>query len=130
VTTLQRIPRVVRLQALGAGTILVLMALNEYLDLPKLLFGEEPTPLRHHEFILESAAVIVVSLIAITLSWFSMSRCSELDRLLVMCSWCRKVRIGDRWMALETYLHEQEAVTATHGLCPTCYTKQASRLAS
>jgi hypothetical protein len=106
------------------------MALNEYLDLPKLLFGEEPTPLRHHEFVLESAAIVVMSLVAMALSWLSIWRHRELDRLLVMCSWCRRVRVEDCWMPLETYLREKEFITATPALCPECYRNQASKLAS
>lgn len=124
---LQRIPRIVRLEALGAGVILVLMALNEFLDLPKVLFGDAPTPLRHSEFFLESAGVIVISLAAMALSWLSLRRHHELEELIVMCSWCRRVRLDDRWLPLEVYLKEVEAVTATRGLCPACYAKQGAR---
>jgi hypothetical protein len=126
----------------GAGFALVIALLlaNEIADLPHLLFGaprtrpglrvplllfgEEPTPLRHHEFMLESAAVVVISLVAMVLTWVCIRRRGELERLLLMCSWCGRVRMDHRWMRLETYLQETQAVTATPGLCPACYTKQ------
>ncbi len=125
----RKMPRIVRLEALGGGALLVLMALNEYLDLPKLLFGEAPTPLRHEEFLLETAGVVVISLVAIVVSWLSARRRTELNRLLLMCSWCRQVHIDDRWLPLEAYLHEKEAITATRGLCPACYAKHEPRKA-
>ena len=61
-----RMPKRVRLEAVGFACLLALMALDEYLDLPKWLFGEVPTPLRHHEFIMESTAVCLVAAIVIT----------------------------------------------------------------
>ena len=122
----QNLPRVVRFEALGAVSVVALLALNEYLDLPKILFGEEPTPLRHHEFLMESAAIGVVKTMVIVLSWFAERRRRRLASLLVMCSWCRQVRVADRWMSIEAFLKERDATTATFGLCPVCYEKGAS----
>ena len=121
----QRLPRVVRFEAIGFACILALMALDEYVDLPKILFGEKPTPLRHHEFLMESGAVCVVAAVVMGLSWFADRRHRRLDSLLVMCSWCRQVRVADRWMSLESFLKETDAITATHGLCPACYKTEA-----
>jgi len=67
----QRLPGVVRFEAIGFGCMFALLAFNEYVDLAKILFGEEPTPLRHHEFLMESAAVCVVAVMVIALSWFA-----------------------------------------------------------
>jgi hypothetical protein len=117
---LHRLPRVIRFQAIGFGCILALAALNEYLDLPKILFGEEPTPLRHHEFLMESLAVFLVAVVVLGLSWFADRRLRELDSLLVMCSWCRQVRVANRWIPLEEFLKERAATIATYGLCPAC----------
>lgn len=121
----QNIPRVVRFEAIGALGVVALLALNEYLDLPKILFGEESTPLRHHEFLIESAAVGVVAMMVMVLSWFTERRRRRLASLLVMCSWCRQVRVTDRWMSIEAFLKERDATTATFGLCPVCYEKGA-----
>lgn len=120
---LQGLPRVLRFEAIGSACILMLMALDEYVDLPKILFGEEPTPLRHHEFVMEFTAVCVVAAMAMALSWFADRRRSRLDSLLVMCSWCRQVRVADRWISIETFLKERDATFATLGLCPACYEK-------
>jgi hypothetical protein len=81
---LQGLPRLLRFEAIGSACILMLMALDEYVDLPKILFGEEPTPLRHHEFVMEFTAVCVVAAMAMALSWFADRRRSRLDSLLVV----------------------------------------------
>jgi putative nucleotidyltransferase with HDIG domain len=43
---------------------------------------------------------------------------------LVVCAWCNKVRVGDRWlvpMAMRAY-----TAAPTHGICPECYTSNAA----
>jgi hypothetical protein len=128
-TWFRTLPRLVRFEAIGFGCIVVLLAFDEYVDLPEILFGDEATPLRHHEFLIESAAVCGVAVMVVGLSWFADRRLRRLDSLLVMCSWCRQVRVNDRWLSLDAFLKEQDAVTTTYGLCPACYTKEASRRA-
>jgi hypothetical protein len=113
--------RLIRVEALGFASIVVLMALDEYVDLPLRLFGDQPTPLRHHEFIMETAAVCVLAALVLALTWVAEHRLRRLDSLLVMCAWCRQVRVDDRWIVLETFLKERSAVTTTRGLCPDCY---------
>jgi hypothetical protein len=126
VRALRILPRVVRFEAIGAAGVLVLLALNEYLDLPKILFGEEPTPLRHHEFLMESLTVCLVAAMVMALSWIVDRRHRELNSLLVMCSWCRQVRVGEGWTSIESFLKERDATAPTFGLCPSCYEKEAS----
>jgi hypothetical protein len=123
---LRTLPRVVRFEAIGAAGMLALLALNEYLELPKIIFGEDPTPLRHHEFLMESLTVCLVAAMAMALSWIADRRHRELNSLLVMCSWCRQVRVGDKWTSIESFLKERDATTPTFGLCPTCYSKERS----
>lgn len=116
-----RIPKRVRLEAVGFACLLALMALDEYLDLPKWLFGEVPTPLRHHEFIMESTAVCLVAAIVMAVTWLADVRLRRLKTLLVMCSWCRRVQLGERWISIDTFLQERDATRAEYGLCPACY---------
>jgi hypothetical protein len=118
---LQSLPRLIRLEAAGFALLIALMALDEYLDLPQRLFGELPTPLRHPEFLMESAAVCLIAVIVLGLTWLAHRRLRQIDSLLVMCAWCRQVRVDNRWMPLETFLKEQNAITTTRGLCPDCY---------
>jgi hypothetical protein len=123
---LRRAPRIVRVELLAFAWVGVLFALDEYLDLPALLFHEAPTPLRHHEFLMEFGSLLIVGGIVVTLTWFAYRRFRDLDALLVMCAWCRKVRVEDRWMSLETFLHDRDAIDASRGFCPDCYARGAA----
>lgn len=48
----------------------------------------------------------------------------NLQSLLPICSYCRKIR-DDRnaWHELEAYLHQHSDILFTHGICPHCYDK-------
>ena len=120
------LPRTVRFEAFGFVCMLTLMALNECVYLPKILIGEA-TPLRHHDFLIESALVCAIAVIVVGLSWFADRRLRTLESLLVMCSWGQSVGAADRWMSLDALLKERGAITTTYGLCPECYTREASR---
>jgi response regulator RpfG family c-di-GMP phosphodiesterase len=48
----------------------------------------------------------------------------NLQSLLPICSYCRKIRDDkNAWHELETYLHQHTDILFTHGICPDCYEK-------
>ena len=40
--------------------------------------------------------------------------------LLPICASCKKIREGDVWEPLETYLYSHSEAELTHGICPEC----------
>jgi response regulator RpfG family c-di-GMP phosphodiesterase len=48
----------------------------------------------------------------------------NLQSLLPICSYCRKIRDDkNAWHDLEVYLHQNTDILFTHGICPHCYEK-------
>ncbi|MCX5875078.1 MAG: response regulator [Deltaproteobacteria bacterium] len=46
----------------------------------------------------------------------------NLQSLLPICSYCRKIRDDkNAWHGLEEYLHQHTDILFTHGVCPACY---------
>jgi hypothetical protein len=108
------------LEAAGFLLIIAIIWLDELLDLPRLLFGTPPTPLRPGEGLLESALALVVGAVVVTVSYRAFRRIEYLESLVVMCAWCRRVRAGDEWLAIEQFLERQHHAHTTHGICNTC----------
>ncbi len=53
----------------------------------------------------------------------------ELQRLIPICSVCKKVRNDqESWMRIESYFKEHLDVNFTHGLCPECYQHEMTKL--
>jgi GAF domain-containing protein len=51
----------------------------------------------------------------------ALAQVEELQGLLPICAWCKKVR-NDRnyWESIETYLSQRSRATFSHGICPDC----------
>jgi DNA-binding response OmpR family regulator len=45
----------------------------------------------------------------------------QLQRLLPICMYCKKVRDdGDYWQEIDAYIHTQTGTDFSHGICPAC----------
>jgi DNA-binding response OmpR family regulator len=54
----------------------------------------------------------------------ALSRVKQLQRLLPICCYCKKVRSDENyWQQVEAYLADQADVHFSHGICPDCYDK-------
>ncbi|HYE98447.1 MAG TPA: response regulator [Planctomycetota bacterium] len=51
------------------------------------------------------------------------SRIRQLEGILPICSYCRKIREDDqqRWQPIETYVSRRSKARFSHGICPDCY---------
>ena len=53
----------------------------------------------------------------------SIAREKQLQGLLPICSYCKKIRDdGDYWQQVEEYIEQFADVSFSHSICPTCYT--------
>ena len=50
----------------------------------------------------------------------AMRRVTQLESLLPICMFCRRIRDGELWQSLEGYLQEHADVRFSHGCCPVC----------
>ena len=52
----------------------------------------------------------------------TLARVRDLETILTMCSYCKKIRAADTsWKAVEAYLANYIDVRFSHGYCPECY---------
>jgi phosphoserine phosphatase RsbU/P len=60
---------------------------------------------------------------------YAMSKIHELQELIPICSYCKKVRDdGNYWQQVESYLSTRAGVHFSHGICPDCYPKVLAEL--
>ena len=45
----------------------------------------------------------------------------RLERLLPICTYCKKIRDGEAWVPMEEFLGRETSREITHGICPHCY---------
>jgi response regulator RpfG family c-di-GMP phosphodiesterase len=52
----------------------------------------------------------------------ALSRIKQLQGLLPICSYCKKIRSdNDYWEQVDTYITKHSEVAFSHSICPTCY---------
>jgi sigma-B regulation protein RsbU (phosphoserine phosphatase) len=59
----------------------------------------------------------------------SLTRIKQLNGLLPMCAWCKKVRDDQNyWQEVECYVASHSEARFTHGICPACMEKAKAGL--
>lgn len=120
-TTRQNVSRrMLGLEGLGFLLIVAIIWMDELFDLPHLLLGAPPTPVRWGEGMLESLLTLAVGLTVLTIGYRAFRRIEYLESLVVMCAWCRRVRSGKEWLSVEHFLEQQHQLRTSHGICETC----------
>jgi hypothetical protein len=106
----------------GAGFLLIvaIIWMDEIFDLPHLLFGAAPTPLRLGEGGLETTLTVAVGIVIVSITYRAFRRIEYLESLVVMCAWCRRVRAQEEWLTVEAFLERQHNARTTHGICERC----------
>lgn len=60
----------------------------------------------------------------------SMAQVKQLQELLPICSYCKKVRDdANYWQQVDGYLARRSAIRFTHGICPDCLDRELRQLA-
>jgi hypothetical protein len=113
----------------------LLTTANEVLDLPHLLFGDEPTTFsqRRGEVILE---VSIYFIVVISSYYYIRKKIRTeikiLEGFIPICANCKKIRQDLDWKALEEYISANSLAKFTHSMCPDCvrilYPEQADKL--
>ncbi len=108
-------------------TIFVLLTIsNELLDLPRYLFGDQPTSFsqRKGEVIFE----ILIYFIVLSVAFYVFEKKIKaeikiLEGFIPICASCKKIRQDIDWRVLEEYITENSLAKFSHSICPECASK-------
>lgn len=107
-------------QAAGYLLLLALIAADEILDVPHVLFGAPSTPVNLAELVSEAVIILVLGILSIAYSLRQIRRIRFLEGILPICSVCKKIRREDGWVSIEEYMNDHSEAMLSHGLCPRC----------
>jgi hypothetical protein len=108
------------LEMIGFLTVLGIILADEIFDLPHLLLGATMSPARLEEYLIEGISVLCLAAGVLYFSHYAARKIGELEAFLVMCAWCRRVKINGRWVPIEEYLKIKDELRTTHGICHEC----------
>lgn len=113
-------------QSVGFSALLVIMWIVEILRLPHHFFGESAEFL-WSRVLARTATVLVIWLIVHFTTRRLLLRLHELEKFLLICSWCRRVGHQNEWLTTEEYFTSKFATETSHGICPACVEQQLAR---
>lgn len=117
---------ILRWQALGFSALLVVMWIVEILRLPHHFFGESPE-FQWSRVLARTAMLTVVWLIVHLTTRRLLQRLHELEKFLLICSWCRRVGHNGEWLTTEDYFSSRFSTETSHGICPGCAEQQFTK---
>ena len=107
-------------QVLGFFMLLCLIWVNELIDLPAAALNVTPSKFDLLRPIALSIGIVLCGVITVGNTYLQQR--SIIAGMLVVCSHCRKVRIGkDAWQEMERFVMTRSKAVLSHGLCPDCY---------
>ena len=113
------------LEGLAFVFVALLIWVNEYLDLPHLLFDAPATPWRPVEVAIESGFVCLLGAAVTAVSWLTFRRLAYLESLLILCAACQRVSDDGRWTEFEDFVAARDRMGTTHAMCPACFQAEA-----
>jgi len=100
--------------------VIIFLWIDEILDLPHRYFGAPATLINYRESIFETFLVLLLAYMIVFLTLKLLNRIIVLEGILPICSFCKKIRINEEWIILDSYIREHSEADFTHSLCPSC----------
>jgi hypothetical protein len=111
--------RIVAVEIIGMSSIIALLWLDDVVDLSAL------SGISYKTMMLWQTIVTTI-LCVLVLFWLTsktrliLKRLKRLEGLLPVCSFCKKIRVNEEWVAIERYVAEHSDAVFSHGFCPEC----------
>lgn len=116
--------------ALYQSIILILFLImtigNEIIDVPNILFNDNPTSFNQRvgEVSIELIIFVIVFILQMVLLRRLYKRIRMLEGFISICANCKKVKTNkDQWEQIEHYITDHSLAKFSHSLCPECTVK-------
>ncbi len=108
-------------ELIGFFIVIIILWLDEIFDIPHNIFGFEATPINWCESIFETIFVFILSFIIVFVTWRLLKRIKYLEGFLIVCSYCKKIRVDEDWIPIELYIQEHYDAAFFQSLCSVCF---------
>jgi hypothetical protein len=123
-----RFDKILLYQSAGFLAIVLLSWFDEFVHLRSLILGSHPYISDFRESTLEMLFVLVVWFLVMGYTRRLMQRLNQLEALLRVCSWCRRIRTGDQWMPFERFIALKFDTKTSHDICQECLAKEMAAI--
>jgi len=111
--------RLIMYEWIGFGVIILLIWASEVFDIPHMV-GGQATPINWLEASIDSSFVLALGSFVIFESRQCLKRIKHLEGFLRVCTFCKRIRVGNEWIPIEQYIQAHSETEFSHGLCSQC----------
>jgi len=115
--------KVITLEVLGLVLIIGVIWADQVFDIPYHFLGAVATPINWREAIFESFLIVLIGGRIVYHTFQLFKRMRYLEGILPVCASCKKIRVGNGWQQIETYIRDRSEVEFSHSVCPDCAKK-------
>ena len=115
-------------EIVGFVLVVFLLWADEIFDVPHTVFRALATPVNWVESLTETVYVLLLGIVIILVTWRDLDKIKYLEGFLPVCSFCKKIRVGNDWIPIEDYLSEHSEAVLSHGFCPECTIKNLGKI--
>jgi hypothetical protein len=115
--------RVLVYECIGFGLLIAFAWFDEFRGLPQFLFGGDRHLNDWRDSAMATLVIVYVWAIVFGLTFRLVQRLQNLEDMLRVCAWCRKIGFHNKWLKMEEYFDEGFHMHTTHGMCPDCLRK-------
>jgi len=101
---------IVAVELLGFLLAIAVCWLTELLD----------PPFSIRQVAIETVVLAGLAALVVAVTLRLIRRVRYLEGFLLVCAWCKRVRLDDRWVGIERILADKSELQLTHGICPDC----------
>jgi hypothetical protein len=112
--------KIIWIEITGFISIIFIVWLDEFFDLPHALFGAMATPPNYPESIFETVLILLLAFVIIPSTHSILKRLKILEGILPICSFCKMIQSESGWIPLEHYISLHSKADFSHSLCPEC----------
>jgi len=104
--------------------------IDEIFDLPHYLFRAAVTPVNIAESLFETVIVLFFGLFVMIITNRFLNHIKYMEGFIYMCSYCKKIKVDNKWIPLDDFLRTYSDAKWSHGLCDDCLKEKLSEINS
>jgi len=106
-------------EIIGFTVALCMIWATEIFDFSRRI-GFLSTPINWTDIAVGTSVVLPLGIYTIYETWRCLKRIKYLEGFLRVCTFCKRILVGNKWVPVEQYIKEHSETEFSHGLCSQC----------
>lgn len=112
------------MEGIGFGMGIMAIWFDDLLGWPARFMGVTKNPFYLVDDIATTIWLLVLGTLVIVFTRRLLNKIKRLEGFLPVCAFCKRIRVADKWIPIETYIRNHADVEFSHTYCPECTNRE------